>query len=284
VSPGFISISDAVSKVVAATSQFAQFPTTQWTRVIAAGDRAAPEARSALAQLCDAYWYPIYAFIRRKGHSPNEACDLTQDYFTRLLEKPVIAAADPSRGRFRAFLKTDCHHFLLDKGRRKRVRAAVLKAVPIDAGDAETRYGFEPADDMTPDRLFDRTWAVALLDRVLGLLAEEYAATGRADVFDRLKVILSQGKEAVPVAELAAQLGMKKGKETGTRTVLRGRKPGCGEGNQVAHSFACRSCTNLANWAGRGLAYLTRPSLRAHGVLYCRSSCRRNAAGEESSK
>jgi DNA-directed RNA polymerase specialized sigma24 family protein len=123
----------------------------------------------------------------------------------------VIAAADQSKGRFRAFLRTDCQHFLLDRYRRKRVRARVLKTVSIDADDAENRYRFEPADTSTPERLFDRTWATILLDRVLGLLAQEYAEKGRADVFERLKVVLSQGKGAVPAAELAAQLGMTEG-------------------------------------------------------------------------
>ena len=185
-------------------SKSAHFPTTHWSRVIAAGDLAAPESRAALSELCAAYWYPIYAMIRRRGNAPQEACDLAQDYFTRLLEKPVIAAADQSKGRFRAFLKTDCQHFLIDHHRKEAVRAHVLKPVSIDADDAETRYRFEPADDTTPDRLFDRTWATTLLDRVLGLLAHEYAQTGRAEVFERLKVLLSQGKGAVPAAELAA--------------------------------------------------------------------------------
>jgi DNA-directed RNA polymerase specialized sigma24 family protein len=160
---------------MAESSHFVHFPTTHWSDVIAAGDRAAPEAVAALAALCEAYWYPIYAFIRCRIHSPDKAHDLAQDYFTRLLEKPVIAAADRSKGRFRAFLKTDCQHFLIDDHRRKRVRAAVLDTVSIDADDAENRYRFEPADDMTPDRIFDRTWAMTLLDRVLGLLADEYA-------------------------------------------------------------------------------------------------------------
>ncbi len=104
-------------------SRSAAFPTTHWSRVIAAGDRAAPEAHAALAELCDAYWYPIYALIRRRGHRSEESCDLAQDYFTRLLEKGVIAAADQSKGRFRAFLRTDCQHFLIDHHRRQRVRA-----------------------------------------------------------------------------------------------------------------------------------------------------------------
>jgi DNA-directed RNA polymerase specialized sigma24 family protein len=123
------------------------------------------------------------------------------------LEKPVIAAADRSKGRFRAFLKTDCQHFLLDHGRRKRVRAHVLTAVSIDSDEGENRYRFEPADAMTPEHIFDRTWAITLLDRVLGLLEQEYTAKRRADVFDRLKVVLIHGKGTVPAAELAGQLG-----------------------------------------------------------------------------
>jgi RNA polymerase sigma-70 factor (ECF subfamily) len=127
------------------------------------------------------------------------------------VEKPVIAAADRSKGRFRAFLKTDCQHFLLDKGRRKHVRAKMLKTVSIDTDDAEDRYRFEPADRMTPERLYDRIWAMTLLDRVLALLAEEYAAKGRANVFDRLMVVLTQGRGAVPATTLAAELGTTEG-------------------------------------------------------------------------
>jgi DNA-directed RNA polymerase specialized sigma24 family protein len=93
------------------SSKSAHFPTTHWSRVIAAGDPAAPESRAALSELCAAYWYPIYALIRRRGSAPQDGCALAQDYFTRLLEKPAIAAADQSKGRFRAFLKTDCQHF-----------------------------------------------------------------------------------------------------------------------------------------------------------------------------
>jgi RNA polymerase sigma factor (sigma-70 family) len=187
------------------------FPKTRWSLVIGAGHRSSPAARNALATLCQAYWYPIYAFIRRKGHTADDALDLTQSYFARLVEKGVIAAADQRKGRFRVFFRTDCQHFLIDHSRRKRVRARVLKTVSIDADDAESRYTFEPADGMTPDRLFDRDWAMALLDQVLGLLAEEYRAKGTAHVFDRLKLVLSQGKGAVPAAELASQLGMTEG-------------------------------------------------------------------------
>jgi DNA-directed RNA polymerase specialized sigma24 family protein len=203
--------SAAAHEVRALASHSVGFPTTHWSRIIAAGDCAVPEARVALAELCDTYWYPIYALIRRRGHTPDEASDLTQDYFTRLLEKGVIAAADRSKGRFRAFLKTDCQHFLLDRYRKNRVRARVEKMVSIDAGDAERRYRFEPTHALTADRLFDRAWAMTLLDRVLGLLEQEYNARGRAETFARLKVVLSQGKGAVPAAELAADLGTTEG-------------------------------------------------------------------------
>jgi DNA-directed RNA polymerase specialized sigma24 family protein len=183
------------------------FPTTRWSLVLGAGDRAGPEAREALATLCRAYWYPIYVFIRRKGHDPDDAQDLTQDYFARLLEKGVIAAADRRKGRFRAFLRTDCQHFPIDQYRRKRARDGGTVPLSIDTRDAEGRYRFEPADGMTPDRLFDRAWAMTLLDRVLDGLAREYAAKGHQEVFDRLKVMLTQGKGAVPSTTLAAQLG-----------------------------------------------------------------------------
>jgi len=122
----------------------ASFPTTRRSLVLGAGHRSGTEARDALATLCQAYWYPIYAFIRRKGHTPDEAEELTQRYFARLLEKGVIAAADQRKGRFRAFLRTEWQHFLIDDIRRKGVRARVLKAVSIEAGDAVGRYWFEP--------------------------------------------------------------------------------------------------------------------------------------------
>src|SRR5262249_56362670 len=123
--------------------------------------RSEPDAGAALAELCAAYWYPVYALIRRRGHDPDAAADLAQDYFAHLLEKGTLAAADPSKGRFRAFLRTDCGFFLADA----RDRAARLKRgggvtpISIDARDAEGRYLVEPADELTPERLFDRAWA-----------------------------------------------------------------------------------------------------------------------------
>jgi RNA polymerase sigma-70 factor (ECF subfamily) len=149
----------------------------------------------------------LYAFIRRKGNDPDRALDLTQGYFAHLLERSKIAAIDRSRGRFRAFLRVDCLHYLIDQHRRQAAGGG-NSLVSIDAHDAENRYRFEPADTMTPDRLFDRAWAIALLERVLATLGREYAEAGRAELFDRLKVVLVQGKGAVPAASLAYRLGM----------------------------------------------------------------------------
>jgi RNA polymerase sigma-70 factor (ECF subfamily) len=183
------------------------FPTTRWSLVVAAGAPTSKRSRAALADLCSAYWYPLYAFIRRKGNDPDRALDLTQSYFARLLEKGIVAGADPSKGRFRTFLRTDCQHFLIDQHRRRIAREGKISPLSIDGGNAEDRYRYEPADTLTPDRLFDRTWASTLLDRVLDLLAREYSARGRSGVFDRLKIVLTQGKGAVPAATMASQLG-----------------------------------------------------------------------------
>ncbi len=165
---------------------------------------------SALAELCAAYWYPIYVLIRRLGHDEADALDLTQEYFARLLEKPVLAAADRTRGRFRAFLLADCGYFLA--GRRDHDRAQKrgggLPSLSIDARDAEGRYLIEPADDLTPDRLFDRAWALTLLGRALDQLAADYAATGRGALFEKLQVVLISGSRATSHAEIASQLCM----------------------------------------------------------------------------
>jgi len=184
-----------------------RFPSTHWSLIIRAGTPGSPQAHAALAELCSVYWYPIYAFIRRKGNGRNQALDLTQGFFARLLEKGIFAAAEPGKGRFRAFLRTDCQHFLIDQFRRMTARGGGIPTVSIDAQRAEDRYRFEPADTLTPDRLFDRAWALTLLEKVLDLLAAEYAAKGHSELFDHLKVVLTQGKGAVPAATLAALLG-----------------------------------------------------------------------------
>jgi RNA polymerase sigma-70 factor (ECF subfamily) len=178
--------------------------------VARAGDPAGADARAALAELCAAYWYPIYALVRRLGHGEPDALDLTQEYFARLLEKPVLAAADPGRGRFRAFLRADCGFFLAGRRDREhaRKRGGGRPTLSINARDAEGRYVLEPADLLTPDRLFDRAWALTLLGRALDRLAADYAATGRGPLFERLQPALTGGSPSIPYAEIARALGM----------------------------------------------------------------------------
>jgi RNA polymerase sigma-70 factor (ECF subfamily) len=191
----------------------AGFPTTHRSRVAHAVDPAAPEARAALAELCRAYWYPICAYIRRKGHDPDLALDLTQDYFTRLLETDVLASADHRRGRFRAFLRTDCDFFLSHHHERCRAlkRGGGRTAWPIDATDAEGRYLREPADATTPGRLFDQSWAVNLLEEVLNQLAREYADTGRASQFEILRGAIGLQARQVSYEDLGARMGTSAG-------------------------------------------------------------------------
>ena len=179
----------------------AGFPTTHWSRVARAVDPGGADARAALAELCAAYWYPIYTLVRRLGYGEADALDLTQEYFARLLEKPVLAAADPDRGRFRAFLRADCVFFL--NGRRDRDRAqkrgGARPLLSIDARDAEGRYLVEPADEPA-DRLFERSWALTLLGRAVDRLASEYATTGRGPLFERLQGVLTGGSRTVSYA------------------------------------------------------------------------------------
>jgi RNA polymerase sigma-70 factor (ECF subfamily) len=187
----------------------AGFPTTCWSVVARAGDRGDPAIRDALADLCQAYWFPLYAFIRRKGYEPEQALDLTQDYFARLLERKIFADADPAKGRFRSFLLADLVHFLAHRRDydRAQKRGGGRTTLSIDARAAEGRYAVEPSHDLTPERLFDRDWAVALLDAVLGRLRTEYERSGRGELFNVLKVVLTDGSGSVPQAELAERLG-----------------------------------------------------------------------------
>jgi RNA polymerase sigma factor (sigma-70 family) len=196
-----------------------RFATTRWSIVLAAGgDRSAAAgtaARDALAVLCETYWYPLYAYVRRCGHVPEEARDLTQSFFVRLLDKNTVAAADPSRGRFRSFLLTALKNFLASEWSRasaeKRGGGRPILRLSADFDSAERQYAREPADTLTPERLYERRWALTLLDTVLAGLQEQYAAAGRAPLFDRLKPYLTGGAQAPPHAQTAADLGLTEG-------------------------------------------------------------------------
>ena len=191
----------------------ARFPTTQWSRVISAGDPDAPLARESLAELCNAYWYPLYAYIRRRGHDPEQAKDLTQDFFARALEKGLFSEADPARGRFRSFLRTVCAHFLANRhdweGARKRGGDRTI--LPIDAAGAEGQYAREMADGLTPERIFDRSWALTLLGRVLDRLGREYDEAGKAATFEALRGALAGDSDTSSYAVVAVRLGTTEG-------------------------------------------------------------------------
>jgi RNA polymerase sigma-70 factor (ECF subfamily) len=184
----------------------ASFPPTQWSLVIRAASPASTEARAALNELCRAYWYPIYAFIRRKGNGPDRALDLTQDFFVHLLDKDVLASAREGKGRFRSFLRVVCKNFMVDGWRAKP--AGSNRSISIDTRDAEGRYMIEPVDHVTPEHLFDRAWAMTLLDRVMKTLSAQYTETGRSELFNELKVVLTEGKGAVRSAVVAKRLHM----------------------------------------------------------------------------
>ncbi len=190
-----------------------QFPTTRWSRVIQAGDPEAPQARESLAELCNAYWYPLYAYIRRRGYGPEQARDLTQDFFARALEKNLLAEADPARGRFRSFLRTVCAHFLANRRDREhaRKRGGGRAVLSIDAADAEGRYELELADGLTPERIFDRSWALTLLGRVLDQLGREYDEAGKAATFDALRGLLAGEPDVPSYAAVGARLGTSEG-------------------------------------------------------------------------
>jgi RNA polymerase sigma-70 factor (ECF subfamily) len=190
----------------------ARFATTRWALVRAARDASAPEGREALASLCAIYWYPLYAFIRRQGHDAEQAQDLTQELFARLLEKDGLASVDQSKGRFRLFLLAACRHLLSNERDRARARkrGGGRPTLSIDAAAGEERYGREPAHGETPERLFERRWALALLGQVLARLRDEHEAAGKGPLFEGLKGHLA-GEGEGTYAEAAARLGLSEG-------------------------------------------------------------------------
>jgi RNA polymerase sigma-70 factor (ECF subfamily) len=177
------------------------------------GDRAVPEARAALGELCAIYWYPLYAFVRRKGHDPQTAQDLVQGFFAALLEKEVLATIDRSKGRFRSFLMAACTHYLANQRDHTRAlkRGGGCVLISIEAREAEGRYRCEPSHELTPERLFERRWAMTLLDLVLGRLEAESNAAGKGHLFAALGPSLLGKAEKVAYARVARELGCSEG-------------------------------------------------------------------------
>ena len=189
------------------------FATTHWSLVAEAGGEASPECRAALATLCELYWYPLYAFVRRKGYQAAEAQDLTQSFFAELLEKERLQLADQQRGRFRSFLLGALDHFLANQRRARATqkRGGGRIILSIDFYDGETRYQREPVDHATPERIFERRWTMTLLDRAVDRLREEFATSGKLALFDALKLHLGSDPDAAAYGDLAAQLQMTPG-------------------------------------------------------------------------
>ncbi len=191
----------------------AHFQTTLWTIVIQAGRSDSTLARKALAQLCQTYWYPLYAFVRRQGYQAHDAQDLTQSFFARLLEKHSLGQVDREKGKFRSFLLASLKNFLAnewDKGQAQK-RGGKQQVISLDHDSAESRYGLEPSHDLSPDKIFERRWALTLLEQVLANLREEYHADDKSDLFDQLKTTLTGESGSKPYATIAERLGMTEG-------------------------------------------------------------------------
>ncbi|MGE5194679.1 MAG: RNA polymerase sigma factor [Deltaproteobacteria bacterium] len=185
-----------------------RFVTTQWSVVAAAGRCSSPQSREALAALCESYWYPLYALVRSQGYTADDAQDVTQEFFARLLARNDFAAADPTKGRFRSYLAGALKHFLANirDQARARKRGGGRPPLPLDFAAAESRFSREPAHTLTAERAFARRWALTLLEQVLLQLRAEFVAAGRENLFDRLKVVLSGEKGPASYAALAADL------------------------------------------------------------------------------
>jgi RNA polymerase sigma-70 factor (ECF subfamily) len=189
------------------------FVTTRWTVVLCARDKSSADSRQALESLCRHYWYPLYAFVRRHGHGPHDAEDLTQEFFARLLQKDYLKSVAREKGRFRTFLLAALKHFLAnewDRSQRQK-RGGGQAHLPLDTADAETRYQIESASELSADRVYEQRWALTLLDQVFQRLRAEYAASGKEDLFEQLKGTLSGERSSLPYAEIAMRLKMSEG-------------------------------------------------------------------------
>jgi RNA polymerase sigma factor (sigma-70 family) len=189
------------------------FVTTHWSVVLTAGGNDTTRARLALEKLCQTYWYPLYAYVRRRGFAPADAEDLTQEFFARFLEHHWVANADREKGRFRTFLLSALNHFLAnewDKARAQK-RGGGAQLVPLQFDTAETRYCREPADKVTPEQHFERRWALTLLETVTRRLGAEYEQEGKGDLFAALNPCLVGDRASQPYAELAKKLGLSEG-------------------------------------------------------------------------
>ena len=186
------------------------FTTTHWSVVLAAGQAASPSSHAALEQLCRTYWYPLYAYVRRRGHAPHDAQDLTQEFFARLLAKNFLDGVGVEKGKFRSFLLATMNHFLSDEWDKARAqkRGGGKTFVSLDDLMSEERYHLEPVDARDPEKLYERRWAFTLLDQARKRLKQEYFDAGKSELYGRLAVFESGDRSAPTYAEVAAEIGL----------------------------------------------------------------------------
>ncbi|MGA2067647.1 MAG: sigma factor [Thermoguttaceae bacterium] len=219
----------------------AGFAATHWTVVLAAAGGESPSrAGEAMAELCRTYWYPLYAYVRRRKYEAHEAEDLTQEFFARLMAKNYLADADRRKGKFRAFLLTALKHFLANEWDRSRSlkRGGGQVVISLDTRTAESRYGREPFHNLTPERLFERQWALTVLERVLAGLQAEFAAEGKQTIFDGLKQLLTADRPSAGYGQVAGELGMTEGAVKTAAHRLRRRYRDLLR-REIAHTVAC---------------------------------------------
>ncbi|MBI4607101.1 MAG: sigma-70 family RNA polymerase sigma factor [Planctomycetes bacterium] len=193
--------------------QASRFAATDWSLVLAAGGTNADSVRPAMARLLETYWYPLYAFVRRKGRNPDDASDLTQEFLARLVERNYLSLADPAKGKFRTFLLTALERFLVDEHRRatREKRGGGRAVLSLSMLGAEDRYRLEPADTLTAEHLFERRWTITLLEEALKRLEQESVAAGRGPLFAALKPVLAGEQADASYSEIARGLAMKEG-------------------------------------------------------------------------
>lgn len=186
------------------------FPTTRWSMVLRSGNQCLPESGEALEQLCRNYWYPLYAYVRRQGHAVHAAQDLTQEFFSRLLESKGLDSVHPDKGRFRSFLCASLSHFLANewKHSRRHKRGGGKPHFSLDGDAAENRYQHEPLDHLTPEKMFERRWAEALLQCVLDRLRAEWERNDTARNFEDMKPFLLDRRGSARIADVAVRLGL----------------------------------------------------------------------------
>lgn len=202
-----------------------QFATTQWSLVLAAGESRSDGAERALAELCARYWYPLYAYARRRGHDPDDARDLTQAFFAKLLEKRDLRVADPTRGRFRTFLLSSMQNFMAMEWRKETAlrRGGGIELLPLDLDSAEASYGREPSHGLTPEAIYERQWALRVLEQAVSDLRSQYEKAGDLELFDALKGFLGGGDDVLPYSELSRRLGRSEGALRTAASRLRAR-------------------------------------------------------------